>query len=214
MHNVNDQVSSYEWNSVNLIYGYDYTLSYNVKSFQLLPSPFTTNCMDYAKETEFQSRKDCIRKCKVRQAVDKCGGVYTDMDVFEGEPNVTFVSGDRSNCVSDLKLNKVCPLQCPRYDCFKQHIEAFVLNEGPLNDPNGLTNKFELLTPFEPKTVYEHRPSIEIIEFLCHWGSTISLWFGVSIISVFFKMKKFITINLYNNYFITTQKSTKLAWTN
>ena len=135
LHNENDQVSSYEWNSVNLKSGHEYTLSYNVKSFRLLPSPFIRNCVDYGEETEFQSRKDCIRKCKVRQAMDKCGGLHNDMDVFEREPNVTFLSKSKGQCVLNLNLNKACPLNCSRYDCFKQHIEAFILNEEPLNDP-------------------------------------------------------------------------------
>ena len=196
-HNEKDQVSSYEWNNFHFEPGFEYTLSYKVKTFRLLPSPFPTDCIDYREETDSKSHKDCIRKCKVRQALSKCGGLYRNMDVFEGEPNVTFVSKRRKNCVWNLKLNEICLSECPRYDCFKQHIELFCLNEKSFDEPQ-IYNKFKLLTPFEPKTVYEHRPSFETIEFLCHWASTISLWFGLSVISVVFRMKS-ITINIYQN---------------
>ena len=201
MHNYKDHVSSYEWNSFYLNTYRQYTLTYSVKSFRLLPSPYSTDCFDYSHSKEYMSRKDCIRKCRINESVDKCGGVYVETDVIEGDINVDFLNNE-NNCFQDLGLDKFCLKKCPRYDCFKQHIEAIVLEMSNLTEL-GLINKFKMVIPFEPRTVYEHKPSTEVIEFLCNWGSIVGLWFGFSILSMLLQAKRIIFIYLHKNIRIT-----------
>ena len=45
-------------------------------------------------------------------------------------------------------------------------------------------SRVKIIIPFEPKTVYYVKPSKEIVEFVCYLASTLSLWFGFSILSV------------------------------
>ena len=64
----------------------------------------------------------------------------------------------------------------------------------------------EFVLPTEPETAFIHRPRIETVEFICYLASTVSLWFGVSMLStlswldaLFNKVKNICFINAIHN---------------
>ena len=208
VHNKMNHKSSFDWDKFNLQRNRFYTLTYKVRSFRLLPSPYATDCLDYPKSTEYLSRKDCIRKCKVRQSVENCGGLSRDMDVIEGDPDVRFVSTDsEDNCIHKLHLSEHCLKVCPRYDCFKQHMEALIVQKT--------TNAGSYLSwclPFGPKITFEMKPSIGTVEFLCYLASTAGLWFGFSVIQISVKLKDLISEYVINH--MNVNKMPKINYSN
>ena len=194
IHNKSEHMSGYDWNRFNLKYRHQYTLSSRTKSFRLLPRPYPTDCYEYPQSSPFTSRKDCLRNCKVKEAMNRCGHFYKGIDVYEGQQNATFIRSKDVNCVRNLTLNEFCLKKCPKQDCFKQNNEVYLL-EDVLKTNKPPTNRISLYIPFEPKTIFYHKPSLEIIEFFCYLGSTLSLWFGFSMIALLFSFQE-----LINNY--------------
>ena len=185
LHNKNDHIESYDWNSLVLKRGHSLTATSNVRTYRLLESPYRTDCLDYDLKTEFVSRRDCIRKCMIKKSVTECSVVAHETDVFRGEPSVRFANGtDETDCVNRLGLNHLCHKQCPHNDCFKLYIEPIVLENNDIHDQIGNKTWIRILIPFAPKTTFTHKPSIEPIEFVCYMASTLSIWFGFSLLSV------------------------------
>ena len=190
LHNGRDHIDSYDWNALIMKRGYSYTITYNVRTYRLLQSPYHTDCLHYDLKTEFMSRKDCIRKCKIKESVNQCSAVAHKSDVFKGEPNVRFSNSTlESDCVKRLPLNHLCHNQCHNNDCFKQYIEPNVMEDRDIHDRIGNLTWLRVLIPFAPKTTFTHKPSIEPIEFLCYMASTLSIWFGFSVLSVLYLLK-------------------------
>ena len=209
IHDPHDIPSSYEWNAIQLEKGSRSTVEFTVNSYHLLKSPYHTNCLDYS-QTEYLSRKDCIRKCKINRSVDKCGVVSHEMDVYKDEPNVRFAQTEvELNCVKGLGLKRKCPQMCPKNDCFKQHYTEKLISRLNLNSNHSI---LKLAFSTDPQIAHHHKPKLETIEFLCYFASILSLWFGVSMISTFdwlkivlTKVKQSISIRIFNGQTYTSK---------
>ena len=182
MHDPNDIPSAYEWNAIQLEKGFRSAVEFTVNSYQLLETPYPTNCLDYNK-TEYLSRKDCIRKCKINRSVHNCGVISYEMDVYRDEPNVRFAeTEDELNCVKNLSLKKKCPQICPKTDCFKLHYIQKLVSKLNVDSNYSL---IKLAFSTDPQIAHHHKPKLETIEFLCYLATIMGLWFGFSIISTF-----------------------------
>ena len=210
LHNKSEHMSGYDWNRFNLKPKYQYTLSSRTKSFRLLPRPYRTDCYEYSQSSPFTSRKACIRHCKVKEAMNRCGHFYRDIDVFEGEQNAPSFQSKDINCVRNLTLKEYCSKKCPKQDCFKQHKEVFLL-ENVLMSGKPPTNRIYLFIPFEPKTTFYHKPSLGIIELFCYLASTVSLWFGFSMVALLFSFQDVINTYIRPHTWIYRINTTLLA---
>ena len=183
VHNSYDIPISYDWDSVEVKKSFHYSITFSLTSFQLLRSPYSTDCKNYYKETEFLSRKDCIRKCKLTESQDKCGVVSHEVDVYENETNVRFAQSlEEVNCVKNLNLKSDCVNKCPNYDCFKQDYAPKITAQYSSNYNHC---EVDLAIPTDPQLTHHHKPKIETIEFLCFMASTFSLWFGFNLLSIY-----------------------------
>ena len=182
MHSSFNYPSSYGWDGIDVEENYFYILSYAVQTYHLLESPHSTNCLNYKEKTVFLSREDCVRKCRIRESQSKCGVVSHEIDVFRGEPNLrlseTIVE---EKCIERLDLKKLCYEMCPNDNCLIPYYKPIVVTQGT-QELGGLS--VNIIIPSEPETSYHHKPSVEIIEFLCYLASTVSLWFGFSLFSI------------------------------
>ena len=190
IHNNEEHISAYEWNGLSLQSNILYVVTYSVRSYKLLPSPYRTNCVDYSQRLGVKTRKNCIRKCMLRESLEKCGVVSDEIDVYSGEQNVVFAKSDEEkNCTERENLNDICWKQCWYNDCYKQYMEPRVIEAMSQNH-----HKASLMIPFEPRTTLIHKPCYQLIEFLCYLASTLSLWFGFSVISVYYWIKDLIIV--------------------
>ena len=185
LHSRNDQISSHDWNSIKIKKGIGYVITYEVKTYHLLESPYSTG-LDYKSRTEFTSQEDCIRKCKIMRSVSQCQVIGSDTDVFEREQSFRFANESAEiACVKRLGLNQICHKQCHQYDCHKQFIDTKII--GTDEDRYKNTNLCAVgivMTP-SPKRTYTHKPSTQPIEFMCFMASTLSIWFGFSMLSIY-----------------------------
>ncbi|CAG2174725.1 unnamed protein product, partial [Oppiella nova] len=75
-HHYTDRPASWDWNAVKLY------VTYQLKSYRLLRAPYATNCKDYHAQTQFQSRRDCVRKCIINVGFEKCGAYPYYVDIY------------------------------------------------------------------------------------------------------------------------------------
>ena len=180
-HHPYDRPSSYDWNAIEVLRNRYYAVTVAINSYYLLQSPYKTNCKQYYTETEFKSRKECIRMCKLNVSQSKCGVISHEVNVYRGEPNVRFVGNDsEEHCVHKLDLKRNCFKLCPNYDCFKQYIVPKIESQYEFDH-----TQISITTPTNPMTVYRHKPRIEAFEFVCYIASALSLWFGFSVYSLY-----------------------------
>ena len=190
LHHLDDIPSGYDWNGIQLEKNSWTTVDFTLISYYLLKSPYPTNCLDYS-QTQWLSRTDCIRKCKINESLAKCGLLYHQMDVYKNEPNVRFaVTDDQIKCINDLKLKDKCFKICPKYDCFKQQFVQKVISKVIEKENQSILS---LAFSTVPQISHYHKPKLETIEFLCYLASIVSLWFGFSMISTYDWLKIIIT---------------------
>ncbi len=165
-------------------------MTYSVKTYHLLQSPYPTNCINYYSSTEFLSIKDCIRRCRLKESFSNCKVISDEINVFKWETSVRFVeNSDEEKCIKDLDLIEYCSKFCSNMDCVKHYYKP-VLISGELTDRKEVIIDLTILT--EPETTFWHKPKIETIEFLCYIASILSIWFGFSILSIYFWIKRLI----------------------
>ncbi len=189
LHDWHDLPNGYDWNTQYVKPHLAYAITYSTKSFQLLESPYPTNCIHYPEKTRYYSRKDCIRKCRIKESLSKCGVIADETNVFKWEAGRFANTTEEKDCLKIMDLDKFCANFCPNMDCVKNFYTPKEMYSLTLNQSQA---KVGFKTPLEPKTIYWHKPKIETIEFLCYGASILSLWFGVSISTVYFWFDKLI----------------------
>ena len=190
LHDPSFSVAPTDWDGFQIDAGYCTGLAYSYQSFHLLERPFATNCKNYMSDTEYYSRKDCIRKCKLKHSTEECGVIADEMEVYKDEHSIRFASNqNESKCAENLNLDRICLEECPHLDCIKTFYKTTQIAKLDFNHTtecdaidkrNGLV---EFIMPKEPETTFFHKPRIEMVEFICYLASTVSLWFGISMFS-------------------------------
>ena len=169
--------SSNDWNAVEIRKEYKYRITWKLEAFQLLESPYRTDCKVYSTSSPYLSRKDCMRSCKLRVSIDKCGYILDGIDLFRDEKSVPFGDIKKNSCIKVIDFDLICSKECPHSDCTVEHYEL-ISSKYKGNDT------FYLQIPTKPETAYFHEPRIQTIEFICYLASTVSIWFGLSVYSV------------------------------
>ena len=189
IHNSYDIPSAYDWNAVEIKKSFTYLLTFSLISYNLLETPYPTNCWHYSRDTEYLSRKDCIRKCKINRSLDKCGVISYETDVYRDEPMVIFAeTKDKIKCVKKLSLKRNCLKICPNNDCYKQYYKSKIVSHS--NHSKDIS-EVSLALPTDPLIAHHQKPQFETIEFLCYIGSTFSLWFGFSMFVIHDSIQRF-----------------------
>jgi hypothetical protein len=196
------------WNTIQIKHFHSYLLTFSTKTYKLLPKPYSTDCIDYSINTEHISQQDCIRKCRIRESFIKCNSFPNETNLYEWE--VESIAHNKMNpnneCIDKIHLKEICNNFCPHMDCIKHYIKPKLVGSGPTEDLSWRTTGIGISFLTEPKQIYEYKPKMETIEFLCYIASILSLWFGFSIISLddwfnklflWFKFLSFAKINVF-----------------
>ena len=163
-------------------------ITWKLSSFRLLESPYQTNCKDYRQSTEYLSRKDCIRKCKIGVSVNKCGVIYEGIDLMRNDATFRFVDKgniSQKDCLDNPNLSEICSQICPHIDCAINYYKPVVFHNASRKDKQTDT-LFQIMNPYEPEQSYHHQPRIKPVEFVCYLASTINMWFGFSLYSLYY----------------------------
>ena len=191
LHNWYSSVNGWDWDTVYINPGYDTALSFEMKGFKLLESPYSTNCIDYRETTPFLSRSQCLTDCSIRRGLDRCGVIPEDTNVEADQSGRLARTKEETKCTKRLNLTHYCRDICPNPDCTKHFFKALNFYTRLSSDyPNEALVSFKI--PSEPQTIYNYRPKLETIEFLCYGASLTGLWFGFSIASIYYPIKHII----------------------
>ena len=175
MHNPYDEPFCSSWERVEMLKNWEYTVTWQKTSIKLLGAPYHTNCKDYQATSNYLSRKDCIRRCKIKISIEMCRVLDWGIELRSDEPAVIF--GKNKTCLDSINLETICYRKCPHYDCNVEHYVPVVLKN------NHSYSRLVVTPPSAPENVFHHVPRIQPVEFICYLASTLSMWFGVSIYS-------------------------------
>ncbi|KAI2805548.1 hypothetical protein BLOT_004546 [Blomia tropicalis] len=196
------------------------SIAFEREVLQLLPAPYETNCYDY-RQDGYSCRDDCITKCKTE--------IYTQMDGWPGDvyalKNVTMrlsklwlnswsMVGHLEEGVSAESLSK-CSFKCGhRDDCesVQYDVRTVRVKERDEGDSSGSHSyTIGILPPKNVQLINKHVPKYEPIEFLIYIGGLISLYTGITAISLGYNIFSWLTFTnkVQNNWIFN--KSSKSA---
>ena len=169
----------------------------------LLPSPFKTNCFDYAK-IGCKSRRDCVEKCKIKLGLSHYNNSVND------DGNLLFYPFHQSlSCEEKFKSP----------ECFSEYYNMKMISDQTnfYNEENSTFTFVRIFTSDEPDTIYTHSPLFYPIEFICFIGGVISLWTGFSVLSMYaygkgFLVKKQNQINPKKMVNVTVNNNKKIIF--
>ena len=166
----------------------------------LLPSPYQTNCFDYT-TIGCKSRSDCIDKCNIEGRLKECNSLplWTNVDGRNGKDRYLF-----GICNSDFNYS-ICENKYKSPDCTNEYYKFKLISDQKLSqsyEGEALANHLMGLNQTVVKdidllvhvnilfgdqfdTVYNHTPQQYPVEFICFIGGIISLWTGLSVLSIY-----------------------------
>ena len=166
----------------------------------LLPSPYQTNCFDYA-TIGCKSRSDCIDKCNIEGRLKECNSLplRTNVDRHNGKDRYLF-----GICNDDFNYS-ICENKYKSPDCINEYYKFKLVSDQKLSqsyEGRALANHLMGLNQTVAKdidllvhvnilfgdqfdTIYNHTPQQYPIEFICFIGGIISLWTGLSVKSIY-----------------------------
>ena len=134
-------------------------------------------------------------KCKSRIAKEKCS--TNGSAVYEYSPSSVnerglFV-GYRSRphlwakCTNKTNIYEICLDECSQPDCHLEEYSYRQTNKRPYPHLNGSDCDVARIrvSSTQLDLVYIHNSKLQLVEVLCFLGSTMSLWFGLSVWSLY-----------------------------
>ena len=105
--------------------------------------------------------------------------------------------GDEGNdtqkeCFYALNFTDVCGKRCSHFDCYIDHYKIVELLKNSEKNKTKPSTRLVIQIPTEPETSYSHQPRIELVEFICHLASTFNMWFGFSMLSLYYLFTFFV----------------------
>jgi hypothetical protein len=175
--------------------------SFNLRSIQLLPSPYKTDCIHYnSRSNSFGSDQECYQDCLSRFEINNFGCLnegYLKADQFFSRafdfcaPNQTLNSRSLSNCESKCKPS-----------CLLHDFELFY----NLFDNQKLVNSFILnLFPRDKSYLkYIYTPKMDVDQLVYNLGGILGFWFGLSAYALAMEMLRI--------YLLFNKRNIKLAF--
>ena len=177
---------------------------------QLLPAPYETNCHDYRVDG-FACRDDCMTDCKTRRYLKLDGWPG---DVFANRSVTSRLSKVWSNTWSSVghmeegmnaESLATCSFECGHWDdCDSVQYDVRTVRVKERDEDDALnSHRFTVgvLPPKNVQLINRHVPKYEPIEFLIYAGGLVSLYTGVSAISLGFTVMSLLTFtNKYQTY--------------
>ncbi|XP_027199513.2 uncharacterized protein LOC113793653 [Dermatophagoides pteronyssinus] len=150
----------------------------------LLEPPFKTDCRRY-EEIGYKSLMHCMNRCKSNFFIRNFNGQHGDVPTDNSfDLNMYFApSKFKENKTLDKIMSNECLTTCSkRQEC---HSEFYTMSMMDDFERKPMQNRYEFDVYFSStaNTHYKHQPRMELVEFICFYASTISLWFGFSIIA-------------------------------
>ena len=170
-----------------------YDLTYQRFRNMRLPPPYTSQCRDYF-ESGFFSRNHMLEHCinektkEHRELKNKTffgNVVYSDkqylhFDIYRQNLNRTARRQIEPvlNCIFDG-----CAKESEKKECYSQKFTPYMLKQRILGNDSEYST-IQLLASTLPEIKNTAKPKFTLVNLLLFYGSTLSLWFGLTIIRV------------------------------
>ena len=179
-----------------------------------MPKPYETQCVDYQKKG-YTSIRDCIYQCRMKYVAEKWPHIWPGTYLNYEERTELNISDTFDFWLrryhEDVQIGDSCKNVCELHsECYSELYEVF------LHKHDRQFNHFYLpiFPPNMPDLIYTYSPSIQLVEFLSYLGSTISLYFGFSLVmlsDLILKFSKYVWnkyhfISINNRIFMKSSK--------
>ncbi|OTF84054.1 hypothetical protein BLA29_004463, partial [Euroglyphus maynei] len=170
------------------------SVSFERQMTKLLPPPYATNCYDYRMDG-YACRSDCMTECKTKTYVQRADGwpgdVYADNNVsyrFSKTWTNSWSSSGHLEEGLDASELASCSYKCGQMDdCVTVQYDVRMARVRERDeDDKSQSHSFTIgiLPPKNFQIINEHVPKFANIEFLIYIGGLISLYLGISVVSI------------------------------
>lgn len=156
---------------------------YNMYSRTLLPQPYATECRDYHLEG-MSSRAECFESCVKVTSLKSWGDFH---DIIAIYPEYQAIKEQYLNVTSKHRIPKVDPIadicsrQCRQKEC---HSEVYVPVIERVTRTHLDLNQVSITLSPNPVITTETIPQVSLIQYLTDVGSSLGIWFGLTIVGV------------------------------
>ena len=188
IHSQNTLPNSNKKNFMTLPTDKVYDIQYNQVQVELLGDGYDTNCYNYDldyKYANFNMRSDCITNCyqtAMRKLCNLKGFVGSDQmlrrELLRANSDMSITN---RYCGGELKTKAECFNEC-RPDC-KYKYYLFEKKEFKWDMGHKLT--IDMRHSRVPDVIIKYSAQLSFISFVCNFGGLLSMWLGLSILSIF-----------------------------
>lgn len=158
-----------------------------------LPPPYTSECMDYF-ESGFFSRNHKLEHCineEARNYAELQNKTFFGNVVYSGKRNLHFdIYRQNLNRTAQAKIKPIldaifdfCAKGTEKKECYSQKFTPYMLKQRILGNDSEYSS-IQLLASTLPEIKNTAKPKFTLVNLLLFYGSTLSLWFGLTIIRV------------------------------
>ena len=168
-------------------------ITYSESQTILLPAPYETDCKEYDKSEEQNTRSDCIEKCVDQRLTDdfglKCTWTFENLNLVRRDnrfqSNKHLCNHQKEGRIWDIvnaqnKYRKLCEEVCPK-NCFETFYSYEIETRNGDFYREGYTN-FSINIDHNrfPDQVIEHKPIMDWITLVSNMGGLLGMWLGFS----------------------------------
>lgn len=158
---------------------------YSAVEYNYMTSPYITDCHDYPQQTQYDSREDCLRMCRLNNSLSECGLIPPIVDLLVGKETDIYVHHKSANfskdpCIKRLRLTVRCEQVCPKMDC---HVKQYKLQMPYNHDGSAYADKGTRLMIFiSPWATDVHKQMAKTLwtDLVSALAGIFSLMFGSS----------------------------------
>ena len=164
-------------------------ITYSESQMRLLPPPYLTNCTEYGKNSEHNTRNDCVQKCVDRglQRQFNLTCVWSNKnfklmrrDSLQEQSKMGICWYDSFNCAAitavQYTLINVCEDLCPK-NCFESFY-TYEVKPAQWRPENRFSININHNRFFDQ--VIEHKPILDWITLVSNLAGLLGMWLGFS----------------------------------
>lgn len=149
-----------------------------------LRAPYHTDCIDYPKDRGLASRAECMQKCVSKYCQENLGKIpFSVIQTVPVSMNHVSYHDIKNETISDSlhHYEDLCNGECSNKDCKSGTVFTVTKPRYTAHDDSKNLG-FNALIPDSPSIHVIFEPRMKLVEYLTFVCSTVSTWFGVSIL--------------------------------
>lgn len=154
-----------------------FNIKYIIYVSHLLPSPYTTNCMDY-REKMLDDAGHCYERCARNESLKAFDKLFPG-PIIKETVNYSLLSLSNQTRETYEKIERIksaCAMVCNMKNCTDYVIVSYL---GTTTDFRKMI--LDVYFPNQPNIVTEYSPYLSLANFIVSTLSTIGFWIGVSL---------------------------------